>query len=118
MFAHLTLLNQHKRTHNPDGDHHEAITVVTQPIQGQTIISENGQNLGQIQIVATEAIEPGQIHQHNTEAVHSKSASTDKNLKCITCGSAIISNPKRKGPKLIRCETCINNSLIRRKYFT
>jgi hypothetical protein len=116
MFAHLTLLNQHKRTHNPDGDHHEAITVVTQPqLQGQTIISESGQNLGQIQIVATEAIESGQMHQQNSEVVQPKSTNTDnKNQKCITCGSAIISNPKRKGPKLIRCETCINNSLIRR----
>jgi KRAB domain-containing zinc finger protein len=115
MFAHLTLLNQHKRTHNPDGDHHEAITVVTQPqLQGQTIISENGQNLGQIQIVATEAIESGQIQQHSSEVLQPKTSNSDKNLKCITCNSAIISNPKRKGPKLIRCETCINNSLIRR----
>lgn len=33
----------------------------------------------------------------------------DKHTKCITCGSPIIPNPKRKGPKLIRCESCISN---------
>lgn len=31
----------------------------------------------------------------------------DKVQKCITCGGPITSNPKRKGPKLIRCENCI-----------
>lgn len=31
----------------------------------------------------------------------------DKVQKCITCGGAIANNPKRKGPKLIRCENCI-----------
>lgn len=30
-------------------------------------------------------------------------------MKCITCGGPIQNNPKRKGPKLIRCETCISN---------
>lgn len=31
----------------------------------------------------------------------------DKIQKCITCGGPIANNPKRKGPKLIRCENCI-----------
>lgn len=32
----------------------------------------------------------------------------DKTLKCITCGGPVQQNPKRKGPKLIRCESCIS----------
>jgi KRAB domain-containing zinc finger protein len=117
----INRLNQHKRTHNQDGDHNnEAITVVTQPqqlVQGQNLISESGQNLGQIQIVATETIESGQIiQQHTSEVIQPHKAVVDKSQKCITCGVSIISNPKRKGPKLIRCETCINNSMVRRKF--
>ncbi len=33
----------------------------------------------------------------------------DKLTKCITCGASIPASTKRKGPKLIRCENCINN---------
>lgn len=33
----------------------------------------------------------------------------DKTIKCITCSGPVQQNPKRKGPKLIRCETCINS---------
>lgn len=63
MFSHLTLLNHHKRIHTQDGSdtNNEQITVVTQSqniVQAQNIVNENGQSLGQIQIVATEALEP------------------------------------------------------------
>lgn len=57
IFPHLTLLNQHKRTHNQDGNDTstEGITIVTQAqnlvqaqslVQAQNLVSENGQNLG------------------------------------------------------------------------
>ncbi|XP_049278653.1 zinc finger protein 184 isoform X3 [Anopheles funestus] len=151
MFNHLTLLNHHKRTHNQDGETtSDAITVVTQAqnlVQAQNLISETGQNLGQIQIVATEALDPApqqqlqhaqdaqqqqaqaqaqvqaqqqaqqqqvqqqqqqqQAQQQQQVATHTTKA--DKSQKCISCNGPIHSNPKRKGPKLIRCETCINN---------
>jgi formylmethanofuran dehydrogenase subunit E len=115
MFNHLTLLNHHKRTHNQEGESgNEAITVVTNPsqlVQAQNIISESGQNLGQIQIVATESLEPAQQIQHNqqSEVTITQAKNIDKSQKCITCGGPIVQNPKRKGPKLIRCETCISN---------
>uniref|UniRef100_U5EQX0 C2H2-type domain-containing protein n=1 Tax=Corethrella appendiculata TaxID=1370023 RepID=U5EQX0_9DIPT len=132
MFNHLTLLNHHKRTHNQDSDGTEAITVVTQPtstnlVQAQNLISESGQNLGQIQIVATESLEPAQQqqtvvqttqqqqqqqqHQQPNEVTitQAKTIHIDKTQKCITCGGPILVNPKRKGPKLIRCESCISN---------
>lgn len=68
MFSHLTLLNHHKRIHTQDGSdsNNEQITVVTQSqniVQAQNIVNENGQSLGQIQIVATEALEPSQALQ-------------------------------------------------------
>uniref|UniRef100_A0A182NUM6 C2H2-type domain-containing protein n=1 Tax=Anopheles dirus TaxID=7168 RepID=A0A182NUM6_9DIPT len=161
MFNHLTLLNHHKRTHNQDGETtSDAITVVTQAqnlVQAQNLISETGQNLGQIQIVATEALDPAptqQQLQHAQDAaaqqqqqqaqaqaqaqaqqqqqqaqaqaqaqqqqqqqqqaqqqqqVTTHTTKADKSQKCISCNGPIHSNPKRKGPKLIRCETCINN---------
>ncbi|KFB41121.1 zinc finger protein [Anopheles sinensis] len=34
---------------------------------------------------------------------------SDAITKCISCNGPIHTNPKRKGPKLIRCETCINS---------
>lgn len=115
IFSHLTLLNQHKRTHNQDDSHSDTVTVVTQNqgiIQAQNLISESGHNLGQIQIVATDSLEPAQLHHSLGEPItmvqqhqHQKG---DKN-KCITCGGHIQQNAKRKGPKLIRCETCIQN---------
>lgn len=46
--------------------------------------------------------------QHHTQNQQIKSLSLDKGNKCITCGGHIHQN-KRKGPKLIRCETCISN---------
>ena len=88
--------------------------VTQQPniIQAQNLISESGQNLG-IQIVATESLEPAQLHHTINEQiglVQQQSQSQQKNdkQKCISCGGHI-QNAKRKGPKLIRCETCIQN---------
>ncbi|KAL7029497.1 hypothetical protein ACKWTF_006261 [Chironomus riparius] len=115
IFPHLTLLNQHKRTHNQEDSHNDTVTVVTQQpnlIQAQNLISESGQNLG-IQIVATESLEPAQLHHTINEQiglVQQQSQSQQKNdkQKCISCGGHI-QNAKRKGPKLIRCETCIQN---------
>lgn len=120
IFSHLTHLNQHKRTHNQDDSHSDnTVTVVTQNPQGlmqaQNLISESGQNLGQIQIVAAESLEPAQLHHTISEQMNivqqqqpQQHQKGDKN-KCITCGGQIQQNAKRKGPKLIRCETCIQN---------
>ena len=112
----MTLLNQHKRTHNQDDSHNDTVTVVTQNpniIQAQNLISESGQNLGQIQIVAADSLEPAQLHHSINEQInmvqqqqHQPHQKGDKH-KCITCGGHIQQNAKRKGPKLIRCENCI-----------
>lgn len=124
MFAHLTLLNQHKRTHSQDGDGSQdnnqqstAIVVTQQPIQTQNLISETGQNLGQIQIVTTEQLENAQLQQSEASSNAQQTQTTnqqkvqavEKLQKCITCGGVIQQNPKRKGPKLIRCDSCIQN---------
>lgn len=117
MFSHLTLLNHHKRIHNQDGSENgqESITVVTQAqniVQAQNLVTENGQSLGQIQIVATESLEPATSHaiqQANEVTVTSAKQITIEKTKCISCGNPIISSQKRKGPKLIRCEACISN---------
>lgn len=114
MFSHLTLLNQHKRSHNTEDsqtDTSQAIVVTQQPgIIQQNIISESGQNLGQIQIVATESLEPAtQTIQHtNNEITMVQTSAKDQKQKCISCNGPIVGNLKRKGPKLIRCENCIN----------
>lgn len=73
MFSHLTLLNHHKRHHNQDNNDNgqEAITVVTNGqniVQTQNLVGENGQ-LSQIQIVATESLEPATTHAIQTGAV-------------------------------------------------
>jgi KRAB domain-containing zinc finger protein len=88
--------------------------VTQQPniIQAQNLITESGQNLG-IQIVAAESLEPAQLHHTINEQigiVQQQSQHSNKNdkQKCISCGGHI-QNAKRKGPKLIRCETCIQN---------
>jgi KRAB domain-containing zinc finger protein len=115
----LTLLNQHKRTHNQDeSSHSDTVTVVTpttgQIIQAQNLINENGQSLGQIQIVAADSLEPAQLHQlqgENFSIVQQSSGQksiVDKS-KCVSCGGQLPQNTKRKGPKLIRCENCIHN---------
>lgn len=81
-----------------------------QLIQAQQLISESGQNLGQIQIVAADSLEPAQLHHSINEQINmgQQVQKADKN-KCITCGTHLAQNTKRKGPKLIRCETCIQN---------
>lgn len=53
-----------------------------------------------------------QEQQQQLAITKSTMVTIDKNQKCITCGGPIIINPKRKGPKLIRCETCINNDNV------
>lgn len=40
-------------------------------------------------------------------SISAKPVIIEKVQKCITCGGPIPNNPKRKGPKLIRCENCI-----------
>ncbi len=111
IFPHLTLLNQHKRTHNQEES--DTVTVITQQpniIQAQNIISD-GQNLGQIQIVATDSLEPALHHTLNEQIgiqQQSSQKSNDKN-KCITCGAQLPPQGKRKGPKVVRCESCIQN---------
>lgn len=75
-------------------------------MQAQNLISESGQNLG-IQIVATESLEPAQIHHTINEHGIVTTHKGDKQ-KCISCGTHL-PNSKRKGPKLIRCESCIQN---------
>lgn len=80
MFSHLTLLNHHKRIHTQDGSdttNDQQITVVTQQgqnlVQGNNLVNENGQNLAQIQIVATEAmdqqVQDHQQHHHHQQQV-------------------------------------------------
>ncbi|XP_054743197.1 zinc finger protein 226 [Anastrepha obliqua] len=144
MFSHLALLNHHKRIHTQDGSDQqqqqqtqpETIVVNAQGlVQAQNIITENGQ-MGQIQIVATEALEPAttvlqqqqqQQQQHNNTvtnvtaqnsggevAVSSGSIAGLKSVKltqskCITCGNQMLQPAKRKGPKLVRCEDCIRS---------
>lgn len=115
IFPHLTLLNQHKRTHNQDDSHSDTVTVVTQQpniIQAQNIISD-GQNLGQIQIVSADSLEPAHLHHSMNEQINivqqqQSSHKADKN-KCVSCGSQLPHTGKRKGPKLVRCENCIQN---------
>lgn len=50
---------------------------------------------------------PEQHHQQQQQQTHMK---IDKTTKCITCGGPVQHNPKRKGPKLIRCDSCINDT--------
>lgn len=94
-------MNQHKRTHNQEES----------PLQIQNIISD-GQNLGQIQIVSADSLEPA-LHHSIGESIgivqqqQQQQGGADKN-KCITCGIQL-KQGKRKGPKLIRCDTCIQN---------
>lgn len=111
MFGHLTLLNAHKRIHSQDTDGN--ITVVAQAqnlVQAQTLVqTEAGTGLvpGQIQIVAAEPEQHLAPAQQTVRLTDAKPEIIDKQ-KCITCGGPIALNPKRKGPKLIRCENCIN----------
>uniref|UniRef100_A0A1I8MZF2 C2H2-type domain-containing protein n=1 Tax=Musca domestica TaxID=7370 RepID=A0A1I8MZF2_MUSDO len=137
MFSHLALLNHHKRTHAQDGtdQQHQGQTDALQLVnaqglvQAQNIIAENGQ-MGQIQIVATESLEPAnavlqqqtaQLQQHQQQSQQQQQNSNEaltqnsgKNIKleqskCTTCGSQILQALKRKGPKITRCDTCLQN---------
>ncbi|XP_017109125.1 transcription factor Clamp isoform X2 [Drosophila bipectinata] len=110
MFPHLALLNAHKRMHT-DGEQQQqqhtsqqsggdSIAVVNAQglVQAQNIIN-NGQ-MGQIQIVASDSLEP--VQQSVMQQQHDSKAS-----KCINCGGPILQQSKRKGPKQVRCETCM-----------
>lgn len=120
MFSHLTSLNQHKRTHiqtteiGPDGTQHQVITVDPQNIlQAQSIVNENGQSLGQIQILTTESLEPasGSISQLQTSnASNEVTVTTTKSMmekaKCVGCGLQMLVPGKRK--KNFKCDSCIH----------
>ncbi|XP_036321672.1 zinc finger protein 665 [Rhagoletis pomonella] len=144
MFSHLALLNHHKRIHTQDGSDQQQQQQQAQPetivlnaqglVQTQNIITENGQ-MGQIQIVATEALEPAttvlqqqqqpQQQQQTNTVVTAQNSSNEVSVnatnisglksvkltqsKCITCGNQMLQPAKRKGPKLVRCEDCIRS---------
>ncbi|KAL5287044.1 hypothetical protein ACFFRR_008163 [Megaselia abdita] len=119
MFAHLTALNQHKRTHiqtteiGPDGQTHQVITVDPQNIlQAQSIVNENGQSLGQIQILTTESLEPAsgisqmQTSNASNEVTVTTSKSGMEKAKCMSCGLQMLVSGKRK--KNFKCDNCIH----------
>ncbi|XP_045510598.1 zinc finger protein 679-like isoform X1 [Colias croceus] len=98
MFGHLTLLNAHKRIHAQDTDNN--ITVVATGVSTSNEVAMPPH----IQILSSD---PSEQQQHHVQLQDTKPILLDKVQKCITCGNVIPNNPKRKGPKLIRCENCI-----------
>jgi len=114
MFPHLALLNAHKRMHT-EGEQQQqqqqqhntqqaggdSIAVVSAQglVQAQNIIG-NGQ-MGQIQIVSSDTLEPVQ------QSVMQQQQHESKANKCIICGNSVHQQPKRKVPKQVRCESCI-----------
>ncbi|KPJ06723.1 Zinc finger protein 234 [Papilio machaon] len=98
MFGHLTLLNAHKRIHAQDTDNN--ITVVATGVSTANEVTMPPH----IQIISSD---PAEQTQHQVHIQETKPVIIDKVQKCITCGGPINNNPKRKGPKLIRCENCI-----------
>ncbi|XP_017154306.1 zinc finger protein 239 isoform X1 [Drosophila miranda] len=110
MFPHLALLNAHKRMHT-EGEQQQqqhnsqqggdSIAVVNAQgmVQAQNIIN-NGQ-MGQIQIVASDTLDPVQ------QSVMQQQQHDSKANKCITCGTSMLPQSKRKGPKQVRCESCM-----------
>ncbi|CAF4780994.1 unnamed protein product [Pieris macdunnoughi] len=100
MFGHLTLLNAHKRIHTQDTDNN--ITVVTTGVSSANDVAMPPH----IQILSSDPGDQQQQQQH-VPIQDTKPVLIDKIQKCITCGNVIPNNPKRKGPKLIRCENCI-----------
>ncbi|XP_017060374.1 zinc finger protein 93 isoform X1 [Drosophila ficusphila] len=110
MFPHLALLNAHKRMHT-EGEQQqqhsaqqsgsESIAVVSAQglVQAQNIIG-NGQ-MGQIQIVSSDTLEPVQ------QSVMQQQQHESKSNKCINCGSPLLQQAKRKGSKQSRCESCM-----------
>lgn len=141
MFSHLTLLNHHKRMHTESSNNGDQITVVSQGgqglVQSQNLVNENGQSLGQIQIVATEALEQAQqailqnsqvqlnssnstiitsahsqSNNHsviNSQRLTSSNSKPEKVSKCITCGNLLSPSSRRKGTKGSRCATCLSH---------
>ncbi|XP_017854849.1 zinc finger protein 93 isoform X2 [Drosophila busckii] len=113
MFQHLALLNAHKRMHAEEGNQqqhnsqqtNDSITVVNAQglVQTQNILTNNGQ-MGQIQIVASDSLDPVQ---QNVMQQQSQQHDNSKATKCISCGNAILQQSKRKGPKHVRCESCV-----------
>lgn len=55
------------------------------------------------------------IFKNNIFHFSAKPVIIDKVQKCITCGGPIANNPKRKGPKLIRCENCIAQDSVEQR---
>lgn len=102
MFGHLTLLNAHKRIHAQDTDN---ITVVAAGVNSNNDVTMPPH----IQILSSD---PNDQQQHHVQIQDTKPIIIDKVQKCITCGGAIANNPKRKGPKLIRCENCIAQDTV------
>lgn len=88
MFSHLTLLNHHKRIHTQDGtegtSNAEQQQIIVSSggqslVQSGNLVNENGQNLAQIQIVATEAMDQvadhSQHHHHQQQVIDSVTTS-------------------------------------------
>ncbi|XP_026324022.1 zinc finger protein 184-like [Hyposmocoma kahamanoa] len=103
MFGHLSLLNAHKRIHAQDTDSN--ITVVATGVSASNEVAMPPH----IQILSADHSEQ---QQHHVQMQDTKPIIIDKVQKCITCGGHIANNPKRKGPKLIRCENCIAQDSI------
>ncbi|KAJ2946547.1 hypothetical protein O0L34_g12602 [Tuta absoluta] len=98
MFGHLSVLNAHKRIHVQDTDNN--ITVVATGVGTSNDVTMPPH----IQILSSDSNDQ---QQHHVQLQDTKPVIIDKVQKCITCGGPIANNPKRKGPKLIRCENCI-----------
>ncbi|XP_059047484.1 zinc finger protein 83-like [Achroia grisella] len=107
MFGHLSLLNSHKRIHIQDTDSN--ITVVTTGVSANNEVTMPPH----IQILSSDPNE--QQQQHHVQIQDTKPVIIDKVQKCITCGGPIANNPKRKGPKLIRCENCIAQDTVEQR---
>ncbi|OWR52126.1 zinc finger protein [Danaus plexippus plexippus] len=106
MFGHLTLLNTHKRMHTQDSDSN--VVVVSTGVSTANDVSMPPH----IQILSTD---PNETQQHHVQLQDTKPVIIEKVQKCITCGGAITNNPKRKGPKLIRCENCIAQDSVEQR---
>ncbi|XP_072935033.1 transcription factor Clamp-like isoform X2 [Epargyreus clarus] len=104
MFGHLTLLNAHKRIHAQDTESN--ITVVATGVSTANDVAMPPH----IQILSSDHND--QQQQHVQQIQDTKPVILDKVQKCITCGGPVPNNPKRKGPKLIRCENCIAQDTV------
>lgn len=121
MFSHLTLLNHHKRIHTQDGTdgtNDQQITVVTQQagqnlVQGNNnnLMSQNGQNLANIQIVTSnvamdQQVQGGDHQQHH----HHQQQVSNLFLQFLLNNLGIPSSPSDNQPKYYRLFSIINNS--------